>query len=114
MFVSVVRHGSSTGDWNTIPAPAIGPDTARPATVMRPAVGAIRPAIIRSTVDFPQPLGPTIETNSLPSTEKLARSTAIAEPNRLLTSAISNATDIRASEVTRGGAREVARRGRWC
>ncbi len=29
-----------------------------------PASGSARPAIIRSSVVFPQPLGPTIETNS--------------------------------------------------
>jgi hypothetical protein len=31
---------------------------------MLPSLSGMRPAISRSSVDFPQPLGPTIDTNS--------------------------------------------------
>ena len=42
----------------------IGPATGRPAICTRPEVTGRRPAMIRISVDLPQPLGPTMATNS--------------------------------------------------
>src|SRR6266850_6088611 len=54
-----VRHGSSTGFWNAIPTFFNGPTTVRPSTATLPRVVVSRPAISLSSVDLPQPLGPT-------------------------------------------------------
>ena len=104
MLANVVRQGSSTGVWNTMLAPAIGPATVCPRTLIRPADGAMRPATRRSNVDLPQPLGPTMETNSFSSTSNAARSTGNRVPNVLLTSAICSATLI-AGTLGRAAAR---------
>jgi hypothetical protein len=42
-----------------------------------PVVGAIRPAATLSSVVLPQPVGPTMETNSPSATSSEARSTAV-------------------------------------
>src|SRR4030095_8257209 len=47
-----------------MPSPGMGSRTARPATVTVPTVAGLRPATMRSSVDLPQPLGPTSELNS--------------------------------------------------
>ena len=47
-----------------MPTSGIGSRTARPATITVPRVAGRNPATMRSRVDFPQPLGPTSETNS--------------------------------------------------
>ena len=52
------------GAWKTMPISGIGWVTVRPATVIVPRVAGRSPATMRSRVDFPQPLGPTSETNS--------------------------------------------------
>ena len=41
-----------------------GEDTATPSISMRPAVGLMKPAIIRKVVVLPQPDGPSSDTNS--------------------------------------------------
>src|SRR5436305_10679821 len=41
-----------------------------------PAVGSLSPAMMRSAVDFPQPDGPTTDTNSPGCTSKSKRSSA--------------------------------------
>ena len=38
--------------------------TSEPCRRIRPSVGSSKPAIMRSVVVFPQPLGPSIEKNS--------------------------------------------------
>jgi hypothetical protein len=43
---------------------------------MRPDEGETRPAATLSNVDLPQPVGPTMATNSPSATESEARSTA--------------------------------------
>src|SRR6266496_3706500 len=53
--------------------------------LIAPEVGISNPAIIRSVVVLPQPLGPRNETNSPRSTSKLKFSTAIDWPNPLRT-----------------------------
>jgi hypothetical protein len=53
---------------------------------IRPEVGAIKPAIIRNNVDFPQPEGPTRDTNSPEPTSNEALETAVCpEGNTMLT-----------------------------
>ena len=47
-----------------MPRSALGPFTRSPSTVTMPVVGLRKPATALSSVDFPQPEGPTIETNS--------------------------------------------------
>jgi hypothetical protein len=54
---STVRHGSRVASWKTYPScPA--------ATSTAPELASSNPAASRSRVDFPQPDGPTRETNS--------------------------------------------------
>ena len=52
---------------------------------MSPSVGASNPAIIRSTVVLPPPLGPSNAINSPSLTEKETFLTAVTPPNFLLT-----------------------------
>ena len=80
MLPSVVRQGSSTGDWNTIPTSRSGPATGAPRTMIAPPLGRIRPATIRSSVDLPQPLGPTIETKLFSARSNETSSTASVVP----------------------------------
>ena len=42
----------------------VGEDSSAPFISMRPAVGFMKPAIMRSVVVLPQPEGPSRETNS--------------------------------------------------
>ena len=53
---------------------------------MRPAVGCSKPAIMRRQVVLPEPDGPSSEKNSPACTDRFTCSTAVTEPNRLLTS----------------------------
>src|SRR4030095_14511804 len=60
--------------------------TALPSKSIKPESGSIKRMINRSKVDLPQPLGP-IRTIVLPgSTERFVGNTAMAPPERLLTS----------------------------
>jgi hypothetical protein len=43
MLSTVVRHGISTGDWNTIPTSVIGAVTGLPRTRISPEVAGISP-----------------------------------------------------------------------
>ena len=61
---STVRHFSSVGDWNTMPTPSGGACTDTPSSRTSPALGGRRPATIFISVVLPQPLGPTMDTNS--------------------------------------------------
>ena len=68
MFPATVMFGNSAYDWKTIPTlrwfgGSVG-DVRRRRSMMRPAVGFSKPAIIRSVVVLPQPDGPRNETNS--------------------------------------------------
>jgi hypothetical protein len=63
-FSRTVFHGNSEYCWNTMPRSAPGRSTATLSTVTVPAVGLMKPATALRRVDFPQPDGPMIETNS--------------------------------------------------
>ena len=56
-----------------------------PSIRIAPAVGISKPAIIRSVVVLPQPLGPRNETNSPCSTARSKSSTATVLAERFLT-----------------------------
>src|SRR6266581_1632083 len=58
-FPIAVRQGNSAYSWNTTPRSADAPFTCVPSTRTRPAVGCTKPAIIPSSVDLPQPDGPS-------------------------------------------------------
>ena len=62
---STLAHGSSVGDWKTMPVSARGSATGRPSITTRPWVTGSSPPTSRSSVDFPHPEGPTRHTNSL-------------------------------------------------
>ncbi len=64
MLPRTLRQASSTGFWNTMPTSSGGSTTGLPATVIVPPEGSINPAISFSSVDLPQPDGPTTATNS--------------------------------------------------
>ncbi len=53
-----------------MPTSAMGRVTVRPATKTLPAVAGRSPEMILSSVDLPQPLGPTSATSSPRSTAK--------------------------------------------
>ncbi len=54
--------------------------TRRSAMKMSPEVGASSPAIMRKSVDLPQPDGPTSTTNSPSSTLRSMSASTLAEP----------------------------------
>lgn len=62
MFFMTLRHGKRTGLWKTIPIPPRLPTSG--ARLIFPEVGCVSPAMILSSVVLPQPLAPTIATNS--------------------------------------------------
>src|SRR5262249_7889114 len=59
-----VIHGNNRYCWNMTPRCGLGPSTISPPRLISPVVGRSIPAIMLSSVDFPQPLGPTRATNS--------------------------------------------------
>src|SRR5262249_23210481 len=71
-----VRHGSRPKFWNTMQASLRGPVTGVPAMVMRPSSAAISPAVRRSNVVLPHPLGPSSVINWPLRTVALMRSSA--------------------------------------
>ncbi len=64
MFFSTVSHGKIAYCWNTTPRRASGPVTCSPSTSTSPESVCRKPAARLSSVDFPQPLGPSTLTNS--------------------------------------------------
>ena len=58
--------------------------TSKPTSSARPALGRSKPQSIRITVDLPEPLGPRKPKISPASISKLTLSTAVSEPNFLL------------------------------
>src|SRR5262245_50635566 len=71
--------------------------TSLPWSTIRPSSGTSKPAIIRSVVVFPQPLGPSIEKNSPSSIVKPIESPAFAVPKCFVTSSSAIAAGIGAS-----------------
>src|SRR5262245_9125321 len=64
MLPATVRQGKSANSWNTMPRSGPGPRTARPDTRISPASARTKPPMMWSKVLLPQPLGPTMVTNS--------------------------------------------------
>src|SRR5258708_34212386 len=73
---SVLRHGISASDWNMYPARVLMPASGAPCTSVRPDDGASRPAGTFSSLDLPQPVGPTTDTNCPLPTELAGSRTA--------------------------------------
>src|SRR5258708_35533579 len=61
MFASTDIHGNKPLSWNTMALATVQPAA---SMVKLPVVCCSRPARIRSSVDLPQPLGPTMHRNS--------------------------------------------------
>ncbi|MEY9852221.1 hypothetical protein ABH923_001899 [Leifsonia sp. EB41] len=57
-FSSTVSHGSSANDWKTSAVPGLAPLSTPPLNETVPAVGAISPAMQRSSVLLPEPERP--------------------------------------------------------
>src|SRR5581483_11764315 len=85
-----------------MPSPAVGPVTARPSMSTRPLEAGSSPATIRSSVVFPQPLGPTMERNR-PSSRSNETSSSARRPTRPGNSRVSRST--RRNGVTRSAPR---------
>src|SRR3989344_8342734 len=71
-----VFHGNSECCWNTMPRSGPGLTTRAPSSFTDPAVGLTKPATQFSSVDLPQPDGPSRHTNSPGCTSRLASLTA--------------------------------------
>ena len=85
---ATVRWGNSAGVWNTLfTGRSSGGDAARsrPSRWIVPLSACSNPAINRSSVDLPLPVGPTIEKNSPPSTSKVRSARAATFPNHFVT-----------------------------
>ena len=67
----MARHGGS---------PAPGPTVASPRSLMVPESMSASPLTARSSVDFPEPEGPTMATTSLGATESETWSRAVGPP----------------------------------
>ncbi len=126
------RHGSRAGSWNAIPrwCSRRATDGGSPCTRTVPAVGVSRSARMRSTVDLPQPDGPTsavrlpagatrstwsMATSSRRRSGKTLRSPLISNP--LITSALTSpavSTLMPSNDRSRGRGtrRRRCRRGR--
>src|SRR5207244_1892911 len=63
-FCQTVAHGNNRGSWKTIPRSRPVPTIGLPSCVSSPLKPRSSPASNRNSVDLPQPLGPTIDTNS--------------------------------------------------
>ena len=70
MFPTTVSHGNSAYSWNTTPRSGPGAITARPSSVTPPLDADSNPATMLSSVDLPQPLGPTMVRNSPTATSR--------------------------------------------
>src|SRR5579864_9186614 len=64
MLSETVSHGNEVYFWKTMPRSLPGWVTISPLTNTWPLVGLSRPAIMRSSVDLPQPEGPSSTRNS--------------------------------------------------
>src|SRR5471032_3064312 len=69
-FFCTVIHGKRPWSWNTMAVSVDGPSISWPATAIWPEVAVSSPAIIMSSVDFPQPERPSRQTNSPSSPTK--------------------------------------------
>jgi hypothetical protein len=76
-LASTLIQGNSPLSWNTIAFSTVQPEA---ATLMLPLVSFASPARMRSKVDFPQPEGPTMQTNSPGAMCRLMSSSATTRP----------------------------------
>ena len=76
MLRRTVSHGKRFGSWKTSPRSALGAVIGSEPIKSSPESGRSRPAIRRRRVDFPQPLGPTSETNSPAASDRETASRA--------------------------------------
>src|SRR4029453_16800189 len=67
---------------------AVGVETPRGPPRIEPSSGVMNPAIRRSSVVLPQPLGPSSVTNSRSPISRLRSRTAVTAPKRLVTRSI--------------------------
>jgi hypothetical protein len=81
-LASTVRQSSSTSRWNTMATLPTARLTGAPPTTIDPVVGAISPEMSISKVLFPQPLGPTTDTNSPAAMESSISARACTSPPR--------------------------------
>ena len=72
-----VFQGNSASAWKRYPAWRLRPERGLSKIRTWPAAGASSPAAMFSKVDLPQPVGPTMATNSPAATDRLAFSTAV-------------------------------------
>ena len=107
-----VRQGNSVGSWKTTMREGSGSVMAVPSCATAPAVGASSPATRRSSVDLPQPLGPSRATNSPGRTCRLTSSSTCSAPcpwpNQWLTACTSMAAPARAAPAMAGVAAALA------
>src|SRR6185369_10106803 len=82
MFWRTVSQGNSALCWNTTPRSGPGRSTNCPSTRTAPLVGCSNPATRLSSVDLPQPLAPTMATNSLRATWRSIALKAVMRPLR--------------------------------
>ena len=80
-FAMTSSQGKRAGSWNMTMRSRPGSQMRLPSARIWPESGCSRPAMILRRVDFPQPLGPTRQTNS-PSTLmlRLTSSSALTAP----------------------------------
>ena len=71
MLRSTVRHGYSVPAGEPAPRSGPGPVTGSPSRVICPPLTRVSPAIIDSSVDFPEPLAPTTQTPDSSPTPQL-------------------------------------------
>ena len=71
--LTVFQGGSWSNSWKTIIRSGPGPCTALPLSRISPSTGSMKPATPLSSVDLPQPDGPSRTKRSAPNTSKLTR-----------------------------------------
>ena len=76
-FSLTVLFGRSLKSWNTTPRSMPWPVTGWPPIRISPAAGAKKPAMVLSSVDLPQPEGPTSTMNSPSRISRLIPSIAL-------------------------------------
>src|SRR5262249_45575362 len=111
-FAATVAHGISVGSWNTKPMRCGAAASASTHSTV-PLVGSLKPAMMRSAVDLPQPDGPSSDTNSPGGTSRSSRSrpsTAFAKVLPRRWSATTGATDAEGSVGTLQWSLHEARR----
>ena len=84
MLPSTVSHGKTPRSWKTKIRRGSGPRTTSPSIRTSPLVGERKPAMVLSSVDLPQPEGPTMQRNSPFATSRLMSfSTGVLLPSRV-------------------------------